>query len=66
MPGQRFLSPEDTVGVFKNKGFEVSTGVEKPTQMMVVHQNIMTTVMIKFVKLSYGNVIFHLGIPEIC
>ena len=41
MRGQRFSSPDV---------------VENQTQMMVVHQNILSTVMLKNVKLSYGNV----------
>ena len=44
----------------------VSIEVEKQTHMMLVHQNILSTVMLKNVKLSYGNVRLHLAIPEIC
>ena len=37
----------------------VSIGVEKQTQMMVVHQNILSTIMLKTIKLCYGNVRFQ-------
>ena len=38
----------------------VSIGVEKQTQMTVVRQNILSTIMLKNVKLAYGNVRFQL------
>ena len=38
----------------------VSIGVEKQTQVMVVRQNNLNTIMLKNVKLSYGNIRFHL------
>ena len=44
----------------------VSIGVETQTQMMVVYQNILSTVMLKNAKLSYGNVRFHLATTERC
>ena len=43
-----------------------SIGVEKQTQMMVVHQKILSAVMLKHIKLCYGNARFHLATPEIC
>ena len=64
--GQRFSSSEDTVDAFKNHVLEVSIGVKKQTQMMVVLENILSSVMLKNVKLSYGSVRFHLATPEIC
>ena len=45
---------------------DVSIGVEKQTQMMVVHQNSLSSVMLKNDKLYYGNVRFQLATPEIC
>ena len=42
----------------------VSVGVEKQTQMMVVHQNIMSNVMLKYDKLSNGNFRLQLATPE--
>ena len=61
MRGQRFSSPEDTIGEFKRPCFgAVLIGVEKQTQMTAVHQNILSTVLLKHVKLSYGNGKFHL------
>ena len=47
---------------------DVFIGVEKQTQMMVVHQNILSTVMLKNHILSNGNVrsVPVLTIPEIC
>ena len=66
MRAQRFSSPQDTVGVFKKPCVvDVSIGVYKQTQMMVVYQNILSTVMLKNDKLSYGNVRFQLETPEI-
>ena len=62
--GQRFSSPEDTLQKPCFGG--VSIGVEKQTQMMVVHQNILSSVMLKNIKLFYGNVRFQLATPEIC
>ena len=44
----------------------ISIGVEKQTQMTVVRRNILSTIMLKKVKLSYGNVRFHRATPEIC
>ena len=38
----------------------------KQIQMMVVHQNILSAVMLKNYKLSNGNVRLHLETPEIC
>ena len=67
MRGQRFSWPEDAVEVFQEPSFGgVSIAVGKQTQVMVVHQNILSNVMLKNVKLSYGNVRFHLTTPEIC
>ena len=40
----------------------VSITVEKQTQMMVVHQKILSSIMLKKVKLFYGNVRFQLAI----
>ena len=61
----------DTVAVFKNDVLvnlnrRFSIGVEKQTQMMVVHQNILSTVILKNYKLYNGNVRLHLATPEIC
>ena len=44
----------------------VSIGVEKQTQMMVVHQNILSIVVPTKDKLANGNVRLHLAIPDIC
>ena len=57
MRGQRFSSPEDSVGLFVQKP-RFGDGVEKQTQMIVVHQNILSTIMLKNVKICYGNVRF--------
>ena len=40
--------------------------METETQMMVVHQNILSTIMLKNDELSIGNVSLHLATPEIC
>ena len=56
--GERFSSREDIVGIH-------SIGVEKQTQMMVVHQNILSSVMPKNVKLYHANLRFHLATAEI-
>ena len=45
---------------------DVSIGVEKQTQIMVVHKNILSTVMLKNDKLCNGNVRLNLARPEIC
>ena len=67
MQGQRFSSLEDIVVVFKDHVLEVSQSEwKKPTQMMVVHQNILGTIMLKNDKLFHGNIRFQLAIPEIC
>ena len=34
--------------------------------MTVIRQNILSMIMLKNVKISYGNASFHLAIPEIC
>ena len=44
----------------------VSIELEKQPQMMVVHQDILRTVVLKNDKLSNGNVRLHLSTPEIC
>ena len=62
MPGPRFCCwslQKPCIGV-------VSIGEQKQTQMMIVHQNILSSVMLKKVKLCYGNVRFQLTTPEIC
>ena len=41
-----------------------SIGVEKQTQMMVVLQNILSSVMLKNDKLDNGNVRLYMAIPE--
>ena len=43
---------------------DVSIGVEKQIQMMVVHQNILSNVMLKNYKLSNKNVRLQLATPE--
>ena len=52
MRDQRFSSPEDIVVVFKNHVLEMSPVEWKNKQMMVVHQNILITVMLENDKLS--------------
>ena len=52
--------------VQKSRFGVVSIGVEKQTQMMVVHQNILSSVMLKNDTLSNGNVRLQLATPEIC
>ena len=44
----------------------VSIGVKKQSQMTVVRQNILSTVMLKNDKLCNGNARLHLVTPEIC
>ena len=62
---QKYARPEIYV-VQKPCFGAVSIGVKKQTQMMVVHQNILSIVMLKNVKLFYGIVRFQLATPEIC
>ena len=52
MGGQRFLLPEAAVEAFVQKPCfgAVSIGVKKQTQMMVVHQNTLSKVMLKNVN----------------
>ena len=40
--------------------------VEKQTQLMVVRQNMLSSVMLENVKLFYANVSLQLATPEIC
>ena len=54
--------PADIVGVLKNYVLEVSQPEwKKQTQMMVVHQNILSTAVLKNDKLSNGNLRLHLA-----
>ena len=63
---QQFSSAEDTVEAFKNYVLEVfQSEWEKQIPMMVVHQNILTTVMLQNDKLSNGAGRLHLAMPEI-
>ena len=68
MRGLRFSSPEDAAEAFVQKPCfgVVSVGVEKQTPMMVVHQNILSSIMLKNVKLFNGNARFQLTTTEIC
>ena len=68
MIDQRFSSPEDTVSVSVQKSCfgGVSIGVGKQTHIMFEHRKILNMLMLKVVKLSYGNVRLHLATPEIC
>ena len=40
--------------------------MEKQKQMMVVQQNVLSTIMLKNIKLSDENVSLQLATPEIC
>ena len=55
---QKYARPEISIAI--------SIEVEKQTQMMLVHQNILIIVMPKNVKLSNGNVRLQLATAEIC